>query len=349
MTAAPWVLVDVGLRGAAMALLGLLAVSGLRGAGRGVGERYSVPFDVCAIAYLVETAPGLRDSHAWWIVPVRLLSLVTPGVFLLWTQAACSDGFAPRWWRWLPAGAMLGLGVWATATDSWLAWRTSQGAALLLAALGIYTALDGRAADLVEARRRTRLVFACGVGACIAVTTLAGAVRLSAVPAVSVVLGLALTAALLRLRLERAAEGATLAAPAASVPVMPAAVGGEEQALQAQLERAMTQERAYREGGLTVAALAQRLGVPEYRLRRLINQRLGHRNFVSFVNGYRLAEAMAALADAGQARVPVLTIALDAGFQSIGPFNRAFKAQTGETPSEFRARCLVRQGKMAAN
>jgi AraC-like DNA-binding protein len=34
--------------------------------------------------------------------------------------------------------------------------------------------------------------------------------------------------------------------------------------------------------------------------------------------------------------VPVLTIALDAGFQSIGPFNRAFKTETGLTPTEYR-------------
>ncbi|MFI4995652.1 MAG: helix-turn-helix domain-containing protein [Hyphomicrobiales bacterium] len=45
---------------------------------------------------------------------------------------------------------------------------------------------------------------------------------------------------------------------------------------------------------------------------------------------------MAALADPGQASVPILTIALDAGFSSIGPFNRAFKARTGQTPSEYR-------------
>jgi hypothetical protein len=37
----------------------------------------------------------------------------------------------------------------------------------------------------------------------------------------------------------------------------------------------------------------------------MINQRLGHRNFSSFVNGYRLAEATAALADPAQADVPV--------------------------------------------
>jgi AraC-like DNA-binding protein len=27
---------------------------------------------------------------------------------------------------------------------------------------------------------------------------------------------------------------------------------------------------------------------------------------------------------------------MDAGFQSLGPFNRAFKAETGVTPTEFR-------------
>ncbi len=35
------------------------------------------------------------------------------------------------------------------------------------------------------------------------------------------------------------------------------------------------------------------------------------------------------LADPAQKQVPVLTIAMDAGFQSIGLFNRAFKAATG--------------------
>jgi AraC-like DNA-binding protein len=102
----------------------------------------------------------------------------------------------------------------------------------------------------------------------------------------------------------------------------------------------MTVERAYRQEGLTIAGLAQQLGLPEYRLRRLINQALGYRNFNSFVNHYRIAEAKAALGDAQQAEVPVLTIALDAGFSSLGPFNRAFKAETGMTPTEFRRASL---------
>jgi AraC-like DNA-binding protein len=76
--------------------------------------------------------------------------------------------------------------------------------------------------------------------------------------------------------------------------------------------------------------------VAEYRLRRLINQRLGHRNFNAYVNGLRLDQARAVLADPAQRQLPVLTIALDAGFGSIGPFNRAFKAATRLTPTEYR-------------
>ena len=52
-------------------------------------------------------------------------------------------------------------------------------------------------------------------------------------------------------------------------------------------------------------------------------------------------EIKVALADPGQADVPVLTMALDAGFSSLGPFNRAFKAETGVTPSEFRRMSLA--------
>jgi AraC-like DNA-binding protein len=98
----------------------------------------------------------------------------------------------------------------------------------------------------------------------------------------------------------------------------------------------MTVERIYRQEGVTIGTLAARLDLPDHRLRQVINEGLGYRNFNAFLNRYRLDEARAALADPGQREVPVLTIALDAGFQSIGPFNRAFKADTGLTPTEFR-------------
>lgn len=97
---------------------------------------------------------------------------------------------------------------------------------------------------------------------------------------------------------------------------------------------------AWREPGLTIAALADSLDTPEHRLRALINRRLGHRNFSAFVGRYRIAEARERLADRECVDLPVLTIAMDLGYNSLAPFNRAFKAQTGITPSEFRRQAI---------
>jgi len=116
----------------------------------------------------------------------------------------------------------------------------------------------------------------------------------------------------------------------------PEAVSVVDQAQLERLEQMMSVERAYRLEGLTIAALAAKLELPEYRLRQLINEGLGYRNFNAFLNHHRIEDAKAALSDPSQRDVPILTIAMDAGFQSIGPFNRAFKAGTGLTPSEFR-------------
>jgi AraC-like DNA-binding protein len=103
----------------------------------------------------------------------------------------------------------------------------------------------------------------------------------------------------------------------------------------------MADDRLYRDPELTLASLASKLSVPEYRLRRHIHQQLGFRNFNTYVNSLRLADARRWLADPAQREAPVLTLAMDAGFGSIGPFNRAFKAETGLTPTEFRAQALA--------
>jgi AraC-like DNA-binding protein len=127
-------------------------------------------------------------------------------------------------------------------------------------------------------------------------------------------------------------------APSADAPPAP---DPADDRLAAALDHAMQHQRLYRGDSLTIASLAAHLAAPEYRLRRVINQRLGHRNFNAFVNAWRLQDTYDALADPRLRDRPVLTIALEAGFQSIGPFNRAFKAATGLTPSEFRQQKLA--------
>ena len=79
-----------------------------------------------------------------------------------------------------------------------------------------------------------------------------------------------------------------------------------------------------------------RLGTAEHRLSRLITQGLGEKNFNQMINRHRIAYACARLADADD-DATILDISGDAGFASLGPFNRAFKAATGCTPTAYRA------------
>jgi AraC-like DNA-binding protein len=97
----------------------------------------------------------------------------------------------------------------------------------------------------------------------------------------------------------------------------------------------------WRREGLTIGAVGEALAESEHRVRRLINQRLGHRNFADFVNSYRIDAAKARLADPGEARTTVAAIAFDLGYGSLGPFNRAFRAATDATPTEWRRQALA--------
>ncbi len=96
----------------------------------------------------------------------------------------------------------------------------------------------------------------------------------------------------------------------------------------------------YRTPSLTIATLASQLDTQEHRLRALINKQLGHRNFSSFLNGYRISEAKEKFADRALVDLPILTIAMDLGYGSLAPFNRAFRAETGQTPSDFRKEAI---------
>ena len=114
---------------------------------------------------------------------------------------------------------------------------------------------------------------------------------------------------------------------------------GEDESKLTLLERKM-QDGLYREQGLTVSRLAEVINIPEYRLRKLINQYLGHQNISQYLNDYRIAEAKTRLADASQRHISILEIAMDIGYISIRPFNRAFKNRTGQTPSRYRKDCI---------
>ncbi|MFP3976486.1 helix-turn-helix domain-containing protein [Marinobacter sp. KMM 10035] len=90
----------------------------------------------------------------------------------------------------------------------------------------------------------------------------------------------------------------------------------------------------YKREKLALKQLADALGIPEYRVRRLINQKLGYRNFSDYINHLRIAEASSRLIDTPDE--PVLNISLDVGYRTLSSFNRAFREIMNTTPTAFR-------------
>jgi AraC-like DNA-binding protein len=344
MSNASLLALDWALRGGTCGLVLLLALMLLRDHGRLVSAQLGALFAAGTAAYAICSASAAHGPLGAWAFPLLALSAGNNVVFWLFAAALFDDGFRLRPWH---AGLWLVL-VIAGLTDCFIGSRP-LGIILTLssfafALLAVAQALASWRTDLIEGRRRLRLFIVGATSLYIAVVAaaqLAGSPR-TAPPEVSLTgaVGLLAIAATVAWTLLRVGDGQALfvdtRVPDESAEPSPPPPATPDQGLVAALGRLMTVERAYRQDGLTIGTLAQRLELPEYRLRRLINQALGYRNFSSFLNHYRIAEAKAALADPTQAAVPILTIALDAGFSSLGPFNRAFKAEAGLTPSEFR-------------
>lgn len=89
----------------------------------------------------------------------------------------------------------------------------------------------------------------------------------------------------------------------------------------------------FREPGLKIDDLAQRLGLATHYLSYVINAEAGQ-NVQAWLNGLRVEAAQQALREPGEDSI--LDIGLAAGFNSKASFNRAFKAATGQSPSEYR-------------
>ena len=357
-------LLETALRGGTVILLLCLAVLLLRDARQTLAGRFGALFALGGAAYAGCSASLVLSNPPGWLLPLHILAIGNPVVFWLLSASLFDDEFEPSWWH---ATAWLFIVVDGLALPA-IGGSALQFVCIALAlscnGIGAWYAIAGRAADLVESRRRLRSLLIVLVAAYSVLTlvpvvawpaalwpqlalanaagllaiTVAFAVALLAVNPDGAILPLAVVAAPAVAK-EQSARGA---APVAVV------ARDEDAALLAALRRAMEHDRLYRAEGLSIGSLATKLGTPEHRLRRLINRQLGYRNFTAFLNGYRLADVTAALADPAQEAVPILTIALDAGFQSLGPFNRAFKAETGLTPSEYRRQKLVHSAQIAA-
>jgi AraC-like DNA-binding protein len=338
---------DLALRGAAVALFLVIAFAVVRQGGGRPAAWLGALLSIGAAAYAICSLPGHLRHVSPWVAPLVALCAGNVVVFWLFTRAAFDDAFRPRPWHALLWLLMIACPLAAVFGADFVSSRSAVVAMRFLPVLFVLLAVGqtvrGWGADLVEGRRRLRLFIlaavalhtgiSAGVDVVIGPEHVPPAIHLLNSAAL-VAIAAVIAAALLRADLEGAFWGP--AAVASPDPEPAAAAVPPDPAVLAELDRLMKVERVYRQEGLTIGALAAKVGVPEHRLRRTINRGLGFRNFNEYLNRHRLSDAKQALADPAQAEVPILTIALDAGFQSLGPFNRAFKADTGMTPTEYR-------------
>ena len=336
--------------GAVGAFLGVALVIGL--GGRTPARVAGVLFSLAAAAHTLTQAPQIDEGFGWAWPPVWAFSAMGAGLFWAFATELFEDQprLDPR--RFLPALALLAIAIGGNAAQPsigrgfWLA-HNLVGAALMVHVLVVIAA--GWRGDLVEPRRRLRgpilgaaALYVLSVTAVQSGELFLGSAEALSPVAAAVLALLGLLSLVVFTRADPALFGSPAPAPAeAGGAGGPPALDPGDAAMAARLDQLMREERLYRLETLSIAGLALRLGLPEYRLRRLINQRLGHRNFAAFLNQWRIGEAKAALLDPSQREVPISTIALDAGFQSLGPFNRAFRAETGLTPTEFRTKGLA--------
>jgi AraC-like DNA-binding protein len=340
------------LRGTALGFVVLLLAVGPAGRAR----RALWPLLLCLVAYLLRSAPEVVGAPLWVLVPLSIGALLFPLAFWWLVRIAFDDRTDLPWAAAVVAGLLVIAGL-GSADTQWQALQKALAAAFMVSALWRLTVTW--AEDLVSGRRRVRLWVVAYTGAhglaVLAVELLLGGQRapgwLDAVNVAVIVLALGVTAAYL-LRSDFGAVQ-TLFGPAPEQTSLPATPSGtlldvmesathasdvDDTAHLLELERLMTVKMIYRDPELTLAVVAQQLGLPQYRVRDLIHNRLGHRNFPTFVNAYRLAEVEQRLLDPALVRRPILTLALEAGFGSIGPFNRAFRERHGLTPTEYRKR-----------
>lgn len=342
---------DLMGRGGSIALLLLWSWILIRDHKPELSARLAVLMNFAIVCYLLATAGPPRSPSFFGLI-LALGAGATPGLFWLFTRAWFNDektlsrrGVA------LVVLSLLNTLVMQLSFPSHGIVNDVSGALFRIAMLcfagaAFWEVWRSREGDLIEERRKIRPRLVAAVASCVVliacVEALAhndfasdtGLVGLSLVRVIGspiIVIVFAFCAAMLGMR------QANLFGTAQGKFKVPPAIAQDDPLVQ-KLNDHMVSQLPHRDETMSIAKLASQLGEQEYRVRRAINGQMGHRNFASFLNGYRLAEVKAALADPTQKEVPIITIALDAGFGSLGPFNRAFREAEGMTPSAYRAR-----------
>ena len=104
--------------------------------------------------------------------------------------------------------------------------------------------------------------------------------------------------------------------------------------LEVSISKKMRKEKLFLRKDLTLEQLAKMLDTNRRYVSIVINERF-QKNFSSFINEFRIKEAMRLMSNPEYKKYTIESIAEKVGFNSISAFNSAFKKVAGVTPSTF--------------
>lgn len=337
-------LIDLILRSCAAGVCLILAVMLGRHALKVDSARFGVLFALGAASYALATASLMQEHAPLLANTLKPFAILTP-VFFWWFGLSL---FCDHW-RWsatklipliLVMTCILLQRAGASLPIVNFAHIISELIHIGLVIHVLYVINHGSSDDLVESRRQGRAAWVMTTGIMVIGAALISLLRLkTTMPDIVFIAeagglllaSLAVSAWALKTRSELFPDPAR--SPASLPPLGTHAHA--DQRLIANL-RAEMDAGLYRTPGLTVGKLADQLRVREHRLRAVINRQLGYRNFAAFLNEYRIAAAKNVLADPSRSQDQILIIALELGYNSIAPFNRAFRELVGDTPTGYR-------------
>ncbi|MFC3149959.1 helix-turn-helix domain-containing protein [Litoribrevibacter euphylliae] len=341
------------LTGFGLGLLINIIVVVARDFGRLAVARVFVVFLSAAIAFLI--FPLVPKE---WSLFTNNIQGAVPALFWLLCQYAFND--RPRLknlWSVMAVYSFMAPSLarffWAdqefTPAMAFWGWHSGQICEYLLLSHGLWVIVSNWSNDLVESRRKLRVAMLIVVG--FAVITAAISLNFGLAGEYTRGIIVSVSGFIISYFLMKGRDGVLFGEPVTEPPkeFLDPDTTTEPKAEPSQPEIQLMSEDArllketmedgfYRTENLTLKILAKRIGLPEYKVRNLINQTLGYRNFNDYINQLRITDAAKRLIEFPDD--PILNISLDVGYRSISSFNRAFKEIVGVSPTTYRQQTI---------
>ncbi len=103
------------------------------------------------------------------------------------------------------------------------------------------------------------------------------------------------------------------------------------------LRKLMRETQVFKDPRLDMSRLSHLLGITQHGLRKIIHYGEGFQSFNQYLNSLRIDWCKDEFKRPENSNIAIIQIAIDAGYNSLSTFNRAFKASCDLTPTEYRA------------